>query len=132
MNYLENWYAKANSNENFWIKQEMFDAIMNTIPEYGPSPTEAGEILRAVSIIHYELINGFGNELTPVLKFLRDKKIIKNPEYQYWLKWSDGEIMNRKQMPNLRKLWNETMDYIYENYELLSIRNDSDCWEEKI
>lgn len=102
--------------------QERLDTLSNgLVPISGPADTEAGEILRAVSQIYYDLYNnGFGNQWKGFAMYLLDRVPKLSSETQFMFFDHGGGVTRRDSSfsyDRLCEIAEEMVDTVIEHIE---------------
>ena len=115
--------------------QTAYDELVNLMPASGKCDTVAGELIRSVSRIGYQFYNnGFGNNVSGAVNFLRDKGAIDPDTYDTIYEYSRGRVYNgRYNGDNLQvaveRATDMTLEFITRNPVLLTMENSEDMFD---
>lgn len=121
-----------NGNGKF---QAEYDELVNLMPASGKSDTVAGELIRATSRIGYQFYNnGFGNNVSGALNFLREKGAIDPDTYDTIYEYSRGRVYNGPYNGDalqvaVERATDMTVEMITRNPVLITMANEQDIFD---
>jgi len=115
--------------------QEEYTRLNKLVPDMGNADTVAGEMLRAVGKLGYELYNnGMGNNSSGCVNFLEAKGCINHATWETIVAYTtgrlyDGNYMGDKYQVAMESLVDQTIEHIIANPALETQPNTQDMFD---
>ena len=123
----------------YWNKsgkyQAEYDRLVELMPDMGACENTAGEMIRAVSRLGYDLYNnGMGNNTSGAVNFLREKGAIDEDTYDTIYEYTRGQLYHGRYAGDslqvaIERAVDMTVEMILLNPVLLTMQNTEDMFD---